>query len=112
MHTITWSKDTWLAGQMPTAIHGVNSLHRQVCLAVAPSLRTAGLSEDGLIEAVEDTHCPDRFFGVQWHPELQIAGGDTVAEILFDRFLHACRTGAVNPLVSVLPEPPALTIVL
>jgi gamma-glutamyl-gamma-aminobutyrate hydrolase PuuD len=57
------------------------------------------VSEDGLIEAIEDKICPDRFFAVQWHPEIQFASGDTAAEILFDRFLRACRVSAPDPPV-------------
>jgi putative glutamine amidotransferase len=90
-HTVTWEKGTWLAAQMPVSVQGVNSLHRQVCARVAPSLRVAALSEDGLVEAVEDVRHPDRFFAVQWHPELLAA--DNGATSLFDRFLRACRAG-------------------
>jgi putative glutamine amidotransferase len=47
----------------------VNSFHHQAIRDVAPDLRIAATSEDGVIEAVSR---PDRTFvlGVQWHPEL------------------------------------------
>jgi putative glutamine amidotransferase len=104
-HSVVWKEGTWLASQMRTQAHGVNSLHRQVCSRVAPSLRAAAWSEDGLIEAIEDIRSPERFFGVQWHPELQMTEGDAVAQVLFDRFLQACVTGAGNPLSAVLSNP-------
>lgn len=47
----------------------VNSYHHQAVKEIAPGLRVAGLSEDGLVEAVE---LPGKSFvlGVQWHPEM------------------------------------------
>jgi putative glutamine amidotransferase len=49
-------------------IIGVNSHHHQGLKDIAPSLRVAGHSPDGLVEAVE---LPSHPFGlaVQWHPE-------------------------------------------
>lgn len=46
----------------------VNTLHHQAIDKVAPELRVAAWSEDGLIEAIE---APNKRFvyGVQWHPE-------------------------------------------
>lgn len=46
----------------------VNSMHHQAVSEVAPSLRVSAVSDDGLIEGLED---PTRtfFLGVQWHPE-------------------------------------------
>ena len=50
-----------------TLLH-VNSLHHQGIKDVAPSLRAAGRSPDGLVEVVE---LPDHPYAlaVQWHPE-------------------------------------------
>ena len=95
-HNVTWEKGSWLASQMPAPPTApVNSLHHQVCLRVAPSLRVAALSEDGLVEAIEDVRHPSRYFAVQWHPEILAqndpTGGGPVARALFDRFLDACR---------------------
>lgn len=46
----------------------VNSMHHQAIDALAPGLVASALSEDGIIEGIED---PTRrfFVGVQWHPE-------------------------------------------
>ena len=46
----------------------VNSMHHQAVSRIAASLRVTAVSNDGVIEAVED---PTRrfFLGVQWHPE-------------------------------------------
>ncbi|OUO89753.1 peptidase C26 [Gordonibacter sp. An230] len=45
-----------------------NSMHHQAVAAIAPGLLASAVSDDGLVEALED---PTRrfFLGVQWHPE-------------------------------------------
>lgn len=46
----------------------VNSMHHQAIDILAPGLVASALSEDGIIEGIEDA--TRRFFvGVQWHPE-------------------------------------------
>jgi putative glutamine amidotransferase len=97
-HAVTWVEDSWLAAQVTGTVHGVNSLHRQVCSKMPPSLRLSALSEDGLVEAIEDRCSPHRFFGVQWHPELLVERHDPVAVALFDRFIQACDIARANPL--------------
>ncbi len=49
----------------------VNSFHHQVIKDLGGSLKVAGISEDSMIEAIEE---PDKDFlvGVQWHPEAMI----------------------------------------
>ena len=46
----------------------VNSFHHQAVRDVAPGLRVAACSPDGVVEAVESTEFKP-FIGVQWHPE-------------------------------------------
>jgi putative glutamine amidotransferase len=46
----------------------VNSLHHQGLKDIAPGLRAAGVSPDGLVEVVEITDHPYAV-SVQWHPE-------------------------------------------
>jgi putative glutamine amidotransferase len=69
----------------------VNSLHRQVCKDVAATLAVTGVSEDGLIEAIEDKRDPARFFGVQWHPEILATAGDPTSRALFDGFIETAK---------------------
>lgn len=46
----------------------VNTMHHQAVAVLAPDLRVSAVSDDGIVEALED---PTRsfFLGVQWHPE-------------------------------------------
>jgi len=67
-HEVEIVKDSFLAGYLGESKLQVNSLHHQGIKDLAPTLRPAAYSADGLVEAVE---LPDHPFGlaVQWHPE-------------------------------------------
>jgi putative glutamine amidotransferase len=68
VHEVKIEEGTHIAEIYGEPIIKVNSLHHQGLREVAPSLRVAGHSPDGLIEAIE---LPEHPFGlaVQWHPE-------------------------------------------
>jgi putative glutamine amidotransferase len=68
VHEVKIEEGTRIAEIYGEPIIKVNSLHHQGLKDLAPSLRVAGHSPDGLVEAVE---LPDHPFGlgVQWHPE-------------------------------------------
>jgi putative glutamine amidotransferase len=68
VHEVKIEEGTRVAEIYGEPIIKVNSLHHQGLKDIAPSLRVAGHSPDGLVEAVE---LPDHPFGlaVQWHPE-------------------------------------------
>ena len=68
VHEVKIEEGTHVAEIYGNPIIKVNSLHHQGLKDIAPSLRVAGHSPDGLVEAVE---LPDHPFGlgVQWHPE-------------------------------------------
>lgn len=97
VHTVTWESGAWMANEACHRMQPVNSMHDQVCVRLGRDLRAAALSEDGLIEAIEDLRTPERFFAVQWHPELlaTMPGIDEAtrdaARRLFARFVQACR---------------------
>jgi len=66
-----------------------NSSHHQGVDRVGRDLRVAGVSEDGLVEAIEGTEA-DRFLvAVQWHPE-DLPDEPRHAAI-FAAFVNACR---------------------
>jgi putative glutamine amidotransferase len=68
VHEVKIEEGTRTAEIFGEPIIRVNSLHHQGLKDIAPVLRVAGHSPDGLVEAVE---LPDHPFGlaVQWHPE-------------------------------------------
>lgn len=67
----------------------VNSHHHQAVGRLGSDLTAVAWSNDGVIEAVEDSR-PDRWIvGVQWHPELSWRT-DTLSRNLFERFVSAC----------------------
>lgn len=69
----------------------VNSHHHQAVRKLAPGFQTAGVSEDGIIEAVFRTG--DRFcMGVQWHPE-RIWDIEDASVKVFEAFVEACKEG-------------------
>jgi putative glutamine amidotransferase len=68
VHEVKIEEATHIAEIYGEPIIQVNSLHHQGLKEIGPSLRVAGYSPDGLVEAIE---LPDHPFGlaVQWHPE-------------------------------------------
>lgn len=67
----------------------VNSTHHQAVHRLGEGLAAAGVSEDGVTEALEGRG--DAFLmGVQWHPE-KMTEHAPVMKRLFDAFLAACR---------------------
>ena len=90
MHAVMTLPGTQLASITGAAPYQVNTLHNACVLQVAKPLKVSAVSEDGIIEAVED---PNRGFciGVQWHPERLAYAGDAEAQALFNAFVAACR---------------------
>lgn len=66
----------------------VNSCHHQAVKRLAGKLKTAAISEDGVIEAA---YMPDKKFvlGVQWHPEFMYLQ-DEMSRKLFYEFIKNC----------------------
>ena len=88
VHEVKIEEGTRVADIYGEPIIKVNSLHHQGLKDIAPSLRVAGHSADGLVEAVE---LPDHPFGVavQWHPEWLTDQEST--RNLFRRFVAAAE---------------------
>jgi putative glutamine amidotransferase len=86
VHEVQIEEGTRVAEIYGEPIIKVNSLHHQGLKDIPPSLRIAGRSSDGLVEAIE---LPDHPFGlaVQWHPEWLIDQERT--RNLFRKFVEA-----------------------
>ncbi len=85
-HEVQVEEGTFAAQVLDQPIVRVNSHHHQGIKDIAPQLRIAGRSPDGLIELVE---LPDHPFGlaVQWHPEWLTDQEPT--QKLFRKFVQA-----------------------
>ncbi|HKS39391.1 MAG TPA: gamma-glutamyl-gamma-aminobutyrate hydrolase family protein [Blastocatellia bacterium] len=78
-HRVTIADDSWLFplfGSQAT----VCSTHHQAIKKLAPRFRTAAVSEDGIIEAIE---CGNTW-AIEWHPEAD-ATGDLIYRLLVER---------------------------
>jgi len=56
----------------------ITSTHHQGIRTLGSGLKPVSWSNDGLIEAIEDTKIPDAFLAVQWHPEIMLDGEDQI----------------------------------
>ena len=88
-HRVTAKKDTLLGEILGDKTFGVNTLHHQAAKDIAPSLKTAAISEDGIVEAL---YMPEKdfFLGVQWHPEITYFT-DENSEKIFKKFIDSAR---------------------
>ena len=88
-HTVALIEGSGLGNLLKTDEIAVNSCHHQAIRTLAPSLRAAAMSRDGLIEAAER---PDLPFlrAVQWHPEM-LQKDDAPSRAIFEQFIRAAR---------------------
>jgi putative glutamine amidotransferase len=87
-HQVIASEGSHLAEIVGTQAFAVASFHHQALKEPGPYLAPAAFSEDGLLEAVEDSALAFHI-GVQWHPERLPDSDATLA--LFSRFVEAAR---------------------
>lgn len=66
MHKIKIAPNSFLSEVYNQEEIQVNSYHRQAIRKLAPNFDIIAVSEDGIIEAIEDGN----IIGVQWHPEI------------------------------------------
>ena len=66
MHKIKIAPNSFLSEVYNQEEIQVNSYHRQAIRKLAPNFDIIAVSEDGIIEAIEDRN----IIGVQWHPEV------------------------------------------
>ena len=86
-HKVYIDKSSKLYDIFKNEVINVNSRH--ISALNTTELDIVGLSEDNVIEAIEDKN-KKFFIGVQWHPE-SMYSYDILECNLFDYFLDACR---------------------
>ena len=82
-HQVTLTMDSSI-GKKDQVIT-VNSFHHQAIKEVGKSLKVTAISEDGIIEGIEN----DDVVGVQWHPECMIE--DSYHQNIFVNFINKCK---------------------
>ena len=82
-HTVTLTKDSILGNK--GEVHSVNTFHHQNIDKLGDSLEVVAVSEDGLIEAVQN----EDVFGIQWHPECMIQ--DAFHRNIIQTFVNKCK---------------------
>lgn len=69
----------------------VNSLHHQAIHRLAPGFQAVAWSPDSVVEAIE-AYPVRPLLGVQFHPEIATAAGDTIMSKLFRHLVHKADT--------------------
>lgn len=86
-HKVDIKEDSKLYDIVGEKTININTLHSQAVDEIGGGLEISAISEDGIVEAIEDkskTFC----VGVQWHPEAEKGKAEKSDEI-FDCFLKA-----------------------
>ena len=87
VHEIKIKKNSKLYNIFKSNIIKVNSRHKSIIKNT--NINVVGISNDGYIEAIEDTN-KKFFIGVQWHPETMI-DYDEKQNNLFKYFIDCCN---------------------
>lgn len=87
VHTVRLKKNSLLEKIFERDCIFVNSRHKSEVLET--DLEIVGYSDDGTIEAIEDSN-KNFFIGVQWHPESMIEY-DILTNRLFTYFINICK---------------------
>ncbi len=91
-HTVEVLKNTFLRKIVAKKIIKVNSAHHQAVKKPGSGLSINAISEDGIIEGIEDVKL-NFCIGVQWHPEFLIKASD---KKLLRRFVNESEKNANN----------------
>ncbi len=87
-HDVDITPGTILSEIVGTDRIAVNSYHHQAPMQIAPGLRVAAKSRDGIIEALESLPGEPWQLGVQWHPERTV-GKDKYSLRYFEALVNA-----------------------
>ena len=71
-HTVKLEKNSLINKVIGDDDSEITSTHHQGIRTLGSGLKPVSWSDDGLIEAIEDTKIPNAFLAVQWHPELML----------------------------------------
>ena len=77
-HTVKLEKNSLINKVIDDDNPEITSTHHQGIRTLGSGLKPVSWSNDGLIEAIEDTKIPDAFLAVQWHPEIMLDDEDQI----------------------------------
>ncbi len=81
--TVRIEPDSLVAETIGAETACVNSIHHQAVRAVAPGLRAAGWTSDGVVEVLDPEDHSWPLLAVQWHPEYLAVNDDPASVALF-----------------------------
>lgn len=86
-HMINFNENSSLYDKLDGEIsREVNSFHHEGIRELADGLISTAISDDGLIEAIENPYYNNFMMGVQWHPEYSDGELDELSKLIFDDF--------------------------
>jgi putative glutamine amidotransferase len=100
VHSVRLTPGSALAKMTAHQSLGVNSTHHQAVGRVAPALRAVAVSEDGVVEGMEQKPGSQGLpflLSVQWHPE-RLQDRYPEHRAIFAAFLAACRANSEKQL--------------
>lgn len=94
--TVRIEADTLVAKTIGSTEACVNSIHHQAVRQVAPGLRAAGWTNDGVVEVLDPDDHSWPLLAVQWHPEYLAVNDDEASLALFMALVEQARLAAVT----------------
>ncbi len=92
--TVTIEGDTLVAEAIGSTEACVNSIHHQAVRTVAPGLRAAGWTPDGVVEVLDPDDKSWPLLAVQWHPEFLVVNDDPASLALFSALIATATAKA------------------
>ncbi len=91
---VTIDPDALVAKAIGETSACVNSIHHQAVRDVAPGLRAAGWTADGIVEVLDPLDHSWPLLAVQWHPEYLSVNDDPASLALFATLTASARAAA------------------
>ena len=92
--TVIIESDSLVAKAIGSTEVCVNSIHHQAVRRVAPGMRAAGWTEDGIVEVLDPEDHQWPLLAVQWHPEYLAVKDDAASLALFSALVENARIKA------------------
>lgn len=94
--TVRIAAEALVARTIGTTEACVNSIHHQAVRQVAPGLRAAGWTDDGVVEVLDPDDHSWPLLAVQWHPEYLAVNDDEASLALFMSLAENARQAATS----------------